>query len=100
MVILPILNAQILLCISGIHFYWTIGGKWGLKNAVPEMKNKPAFKPGKIATLMVGFGLLVFALVHLSTLIYTSLLPPIIAKSILLIISGIFFLRAIGDFTR
>jgi len=92
------LNALILLFISGIHFYWAFGGRRWLNSVIPEMKNKPIFAPGKIATLLVAVGLMFFALIHLSTENADIAISPMFVKSTLLIIAGIFFLRAIGDF--
>ena len=83
-----------------IHFYWLFGGKWGLEKALPtkEVKEK-AIQPPKIATVIVGIGLISFGLIYLlkSGLINFQVPNWIITYGSWLIPS-IFILRAIGDF--
>ncbi len=83
-----------------IHFYWLFGGKWGLEQALPTKKSGvKAIKPPKIATAIVGIVLVSFGLFYL---VKTGLKIFRVPNWIIIygswIISGIFILRAIGDF--
>lgn len=83
-----------------LHFYWVFGGTGGLKNAVPNKGDGQAvFKPGKLATSVVGLGLLSFAAYYVQHLGYFEI-PALNAVFYYLgwIIPAIFLLRAIGDF--
>ena len=49
-----------------IHFYWLFGGKWGLEKAIPTKEvGEKAIQPPKIATAIVGIGLISFGLIYL-----------------------------------
>jgi hypothetical protein len=93
--IAQLLNTFIFTMLSGIHFYWAFGGKFGSKAVVPEMSGEVVFKPSFLATILVAFALLLGAWLswkpHLnscnSTLIYGNLAIAIVM-----------FIRAIGDF--
>lgn len=54
----PILSSIIIFIFFGIaliHFYWAIGGKKGMKFALPELEDKSkSFKPGVLMTFAVG----------------------------------------------
>ncbi len=95
-----IILSIIFLSISAIHFYWVVGGKWGLNVAIPTTKDGNApFQPGILPTLIVAFGLIGFALVSLANL---ELFDTFIAKKWIhyatYAIAIIFTLRGIGDF--
>lgn len=96
----PITNILILLSISGIHFFWAFGGKWGENAALPtSVDGKKALNPDIFATLIVAFGLLAMALLHLEKVQILGLpIPTWINVYGLKIIAGIFLVRAIGDF--
>ena len=103
--IFPITNILILLAISGIHFFWAFGGKWGADGAIPtnregkKMLNSSGNFPSVFATLIVAFGLLVMSLLHLEKVQSLSLpIPTWIDTYGLKIIAVIFLIRAIGDF--
>lgn len=88
------------LFLSGIHFYWAFGGKWGASAAIPTKDDTQAvMNPGIIATLIVAVGLLAFGLL---SLIITGMIhipiPLWLRHSGLWIIMGIFTFRAIGEF--
>lgn len=90
----------IFLFLSGIHFYWAFGGKWGASAAIPTKDDAQAvMNPGIVATLIVAVGLLAFGLLPLiiSGIIYFPI-PLWLHHSGLWIIAGIFILRAIGEF--
>jgi hypothetical protein len=90
----------IFLGLSLIHFYWLLGGTWGIEKAIPTDENgHPVLNPSKIATITVALALFSFTLFYLSK-------GNILTISFYIwiqtyggwIISGIFILRAIGDF--
>ncbi|MDQ7047396.1 MAG: DUF3995 domain-containing protein [Sulfurovum sp.] len=91
----------ITLTIAGLfHFYWALGGKLGLDRAIPTVDGQALFSPGKILTVLVGFIILSFAWIAynlgFNDLSLTSYSQQIIYAGWFL--SGIFFLRTIGDF--
>lgn len=98
--IFPLTNTLILLAISGIHFFWAFGGRWGADAAIPTNKEgKRMLSPDIFATLVVAFGILAMALLHLEKVQVLSLpIPAWINAYGLKIIAGIFLLRAIGEF--
>jgi len=101
MALLAIINAFIFTLLSGVHFYWMFGGKWGLAQALPssEMEDKPIFNPGPMPSLGVALGLLSFALYHVSLWIgFANGLPTVATKWVIWVIAGIFLFRAVGDF--
>lgn len=101
----PIINTIILLAISGLHFFWAFGGRWGADAAIPTnregkrmLKSSGNF-PSIFATLVVAFGLLIMALLHLEKVQILQLpVPAWIGTFGLKIIAGIFLIRAIGEF--
>lgn len=98
--IFPLTNTIILLAISGIHFFWAFGGRWGADAAIPTNgEGKKMLSPDIFATLVVAFGIFAMALLHLEKiqLINLPILTWINAYG-LKIIAAIFLLRAIGDF--
>lgn len=83
-----------------IHFYWLIGGKWGLEKVIPTKDNQmktPSIP--KFATLIVGLVLVLFGLIYLvKSGLVTVQIPNWVAIYGYWIIPSIFILRAIGDF--
>lgn len=98
--IYALLNTLILLAISGIHFFWAFGGRWGADAAIPTNQDgKKMLSPDIFATLVVALGILVMALLHLEKVQIVSLpIPTWINAYGLKIIAGIFLIRAIGEF--
>ena len=98
--ILSILLFLIFVVLGGFHFYWLFGGSWGVDQVIPKKSNDD-ITPGipKLATLVVGVGLILFGLVYLmkSGLIVYKTDLSIIYYSYW-IIPFIFILRAIGEF--
>ncbi len=83
-----------------LHVYWAFGGKIGVNKVIPVIDGKPTMTPGVTITLIVaivlfGCGAVVFMLgfYDLTSLPQGSLI--IYAGWAL---SGIFIVRAIGDF--
>lgn len=90
----------IFFALATIHIYWAFGGQWGIKGSIPVNDQDDAlFHPGLLATLLVAFALFSFGFF---TLIKTCLINIQVPAWSLnygqWIISGIFLLRAIGDF--
>ena len=86
--------------IAGLHAYWAGGGGWAAAAALPKHPDgKPVFQPGPVACVAVALGLFGFAYVCLA---HVALVPPLFlagrTKLLLLLISGVFGLRMIGDF--
>jgi hypothetical protein len=99
--ITAIILIAIFLFLSGLHFYWGFGGKWGSRDVIPTKDdNQPVAMPGVIPTFIVAFGLLVFGFVVLVNTVELKIpfLPNFLYTSGLWIIAGIFILRAIGEF--
>ena len=98
-----ILIPTIILCVlfvtlSSIHVYWVFGGKWGWDSAIPTQDGESLFEPGRFQTLLVAAALFAAAIVALWRGVYTDLGPKWIPQSGMWVITGIFTLRAIGDF--
>ena len=95
------LNAIIFLFLSGLHFYWLLGGKWGMDSVVPsnEKTSDKLFNPSAFSTLVVAVGLLVFGFVELgSTGIFSEWVDLKYFRWGNLLIAFIFLARAVGDF--
>ena len=90
----------IFLFLSSVHFYWAFGGKWGTEGVYPSKADgTPMHPPSIAATLIVALGLLSFAVFYLIKAEYIAVqLPLWLNKNGLWILTGIFILRAIGDF--
>lgn len=96
----PLLNTLILLAISGIHFFWAFGGRWWADAAIPTSQDgKKTLSPDIFATLVVAFGILAMALLHLEKVQTLGLPIPVWINAYgLKIIAIIFLVRAIGEF--
>jgi hypothetical protein len=92
--------STILLFISIVHIYWGIGGKTGSPTAVPTKKNNvPVIKPGPLSCIVVALTLASFGVyILIKSGIIGIHLPVWISNCGLWMISGIFLLRAVGDF--
>ena len=100
---IAIIEIGIFLFLSGIHFYWAFGGKWGTDAVFPTKDDQtPMAMPGIIPTLIVAFGFLVFAFIVLANVTNLNMEFPnwinILLKYGLWVIAGIFLIRAIGEF--
>jgi len=99
-VILSLLLFIIFLILGGFHFYWLLGGKWGVRKVIPTMKdNKNAVDIPKFATLIVGLILVSFGVMYLikSGLVNIQI-PNWISHYGYWIIPSIFILRAVGEY--
>jgi hypothetical protein len=98
--ILSISNSIVLFILALLHIYWVMGGSFGLDAAVPTDSNgRKIFKPTRVGTLAVAFGLIVFAFVNLDFAgVVDSDISLLYIKYILGGVAAIFFIRFIGDF--
>jgi hypothetical protein len=100
MLFLSIFIAIIFFALSGIHFYWVAGGKWGVDVAIPiTVAGNKTFTPSSLASTVVAAGLLLFGLIQfgLTTTIFNTIDFRIFKYSNFFI-ALIFLVRAIGDF--
>ncbi|HEX5026464.1 MAG TPA: DUF3995 domain-containing protein [Agriterribacter sp.] len=90
----------VFLFLSGIHFYWGLGGKWGSNAAIPaKMNNERIMQPGLLACFVVALALLCFGLfISVKSGIASFPLPGWVMRYGLWVISILFALRAIGEF--
>jgi len=85
--------------LSGFHFYWLFGGKWGTDKVFPTKTNQSSKPPiPKFAILIVALGLAFFGLLYLiKSGLITAQLPHWVTYAYW-IIPAIFILRSIGEF--
>lgn len=92
-----LLLSLIFLVLSLLHFYWATGGRWGIDESVPtDIAGKKMLKTGVLACIVVGSGLLTFALFY-SLPVFNIKLSSF-SNFLHWVIPSIFLLRAIGDF--
>ena len=97
---ISLLLAIIFTLLSVLHLYWVVGGKWGLSVAVPSQEDGDfAFRPPPLLTFIVAVGL---AGMGIFELFGGGWLDWPFSRLWLQIglgcITGIFLLRAMGDF--
>ncbi len=104
--IIVYINITLLLLIALLHFYWALGGNWAINTAIPDKfkdrYHNPKYKwHHTIATFIVAFGLMAFALI-IAANYFTPLafMPSSLITYCTPIIGSIFILRAIGDFNN
>lgn len=98
--VISILLFLVFLFLSGIHFYWALGGRWGSAAVYPTIDDaiKPQM-PGVVPTLIVAVGFLFMGLFILLKAEFIAVSIPLWISSYgLWILAAIFTIRAIGDF--
>ncbi|HZF71438.1 DUF3995 domain-containing protein [Sulfuricurvum sp.] len=99
MSVITSLSIVALSLIGLLHFYWALGGKFAVKQAIPTKNGIPLIKPGKIATVSVGMALFGFALIAYMLYFYDLSFSPyhdyVVTSG--WVLSGVFTLRAIGE---
>ncbi len=98
---MAILNALIFFGLSILHFYWLLGGKWGMNSVIPTKTNTSdkVFVPSAFSTVVVAIGLLMFGLIALgNTNPFSNWIELTYFRWGNLLIAFIFFARAVGDF--
>jgi hypothetical protein len=95
-----LLTFAILLSISGFHFYWAFGGKWGGQAAIPSKIGGGAlFRPRIAETVGVAVIMLAVGLMLLSQgEIVTIAVPNQVTRWGCLFCGFVFLIRAVGDF--
>jgi hypothetical protein len=89
----------VLIVIAVIHVYWAAGGRLGHAAAIPEREGKPAFSPGRWATLAVAAALLVAAALVAADLGWLVVpVPAWLVRVAVWLLALVFAARAIGDF--
>lgn len=98
--ILSIVLALIFLTLGSIHFYWAVGGQWGINNALPQNEEREkVLRPSFLPIIIVGLGLCFFGIFYLVEMKWLSVhLPNWLVQIIGWIIPTIFLLRTMGDF--
>lgn len=83
-----------------IHFYWALGGNWGISSVLPTDKHgTKKLHPKKTDSAIVGCVLLIFSLFYAFNMgISGYKFPSVLFNYFGWIIPGIFLVRAIGDF--
>ena len=91
---------SIFIFLSAIHFYWGMGGKWGVNASIPTKEDgENVINPKPLDCFVVAIGLSVFAtFVLVKTQLFSMALPVVILDYGISVIAGIFLLRAIGEF--
>lgn len=98
-ILIAIVVCSILSLIALVHVYWAFGGKRWLDVVAPKIptkQNEAAFHPGMVATLVVAFGLGLFAMSIVQVMAWVD-----ISERLIYVAYGaavIFLLRAIGEF--
>lgn len=97
---LTIVLSSIFFFLSSLHVYWACGGVWGMGVVIPTKDAEtPPKDPGIIATLFVAIGLLAISIfIWMKALAIAIVLPSWIMAYGLWALSGLFFVRAMGDF--
>ncbi|WP_281612641.1 DUF3995 domain-containing protein [Flammeovirga sp. SubArs3] len=98
--IISICLSFIFITLGAIHFYWLLGGTWGISKVIPtKREGAEVVAIPRLATLIVAAILITFGLFYLhSTGIILLPLPSFMVQFSLWIIPVLFIVRAIGDF--
>jgi len=98
--ILSIILFIIFIILACFHFYWFIGGTWGLDKVIPSKGAKAnSIQIPKFATLIVGLGLTSCGLLYLiKSGLWSFAIPSWISSYAFWLIPIIFILRSIGEF--
>ncbi|MEP7318094.1 MAG: DUF3995 domain-containing protein [Panacibacter sp.] len=90
----------IFILLSGIHFYWGLGGKWAAKAVIPTKEDKEKGRRPKLSeSFIVALGLFGFGIfILVKTEILSLALPAVLLDYGIWVLSLLFLLRAIGDF--
>lgn len=99
MILLAASLASLFAALAALHAYWGCGGRWAAAAAAPKKTDGSAvFRPSPLACFVVAAGLAGFAWICLAHVNQTpALFLQGRTKAALLVMSGIFALRTIGD---
>lgn len=91
--------ASILFVLSAIHAYWALGGKRGIRAAIPEVNGRPAFSVTTLAAFAVMFLLLLAGAIMLGSVgLYGDVEPEFLYNWTPWILFVMFLIRSVGDF--
>lgn len=99
--LLVLINTTIFILLSFLHFYWALGGNWGMEGVVPTFahEGKKIFKPGLHGTMAVGIAMGGCAFITIgNTGIFDQSLSHTFIKYATTAIGALFLFRAIGEF--
>ena len=97
--VLPVALIATFALLALVHVYWAFGGQYARVSALPELRGRPTFLPGRMATLLVAVAL--FACATLVAAATGFIDAPVTARTIQRMCYGLallLLLRAIGDF--
>ena len=95
--IFAIVNTVVFIILSFVHIYWAFGGKRYSDRVIPEkLSGEKEFIPGVFATIIVAFGLLLFALFTINS--FSLWFEPAYSNYAFGFIAVVFCLRSMGDF--
>ncbi|HKP56148.1 MAG TPA: DUF3995 domain-containing protein [Polyangiales bacterium] len=93
-----LLGALLFAVVGALHVAWAAGVRTGVGAAVPELRGKPLFEPGKVLTLLVGLSLLVAAWLVLALGHWLPApLPAPVMWAAGALAAAVFGLRTLGD---
>jgi hypothetical protein len=97
---LVLINTTLFILLSFLHFYWALGGNWGMEGVLPSLsEGRKVFKPGLYGTLGVGAAMGIAAFITMcNTGIFDLYLNHNFICYATIAIGVVFCLRAIGDF--
>jgi hypothetical protein len=96
---LILINSIVFLFLSLLHFYWGFGGTRWFADVLPtNSTGSKRMEPGTGATFIVAFVLLLLAFVTFSNGIPGNRIKRPYSRYGALLISILFFIRAVGDF--
>jgi Protein of unknown function (DUF3995) len=88
-------GALVAFALAGLHLAWAAGLTWGLAAAIPQVDGRPAFQPGRVATLAVTAALGALGTVFLAL---GGVLTVPFASALGLVAALVFIARTVGDF--
>lgn len=97
--VLTLATLAALVTIAALHLHWALGGRWGLRAAIPEKDGQPLFVPRPPSTLAAAaFLLLAAALVAMHAGWLQPRGPRSLSRDATWCLAAIFALRAVGEF--
>ncbi len=88
-------GAAVAFALAALHLAWAGGVRWGLAAALPQVNGRPAFQPGRVATVGVALALGVLGAIFLS-LGGVVVMPW--ASGLALLAAVVLSVRTVGDF--